>query len=202
MRQSLAMIRGVFWLKAGVVVLGALVLMGCASAIAIRVPPAGPDTGCVTPDPDRDVLVGVALSGGGSRAALFWAAGLEALGRLPAPGGGSVLEQIAYLSSVSGGSVAATAYASQKPPRETPDRRRAGRTRSGCPTRPGRHRRNGEPPEARAAARQSESCENAPRTLVNAARWIDHALRHTPILRREHKRKLLPLGLGRNEAAF
>jgi hypothetical protein len=30
------------------------------------------------------------------------------------------LEQVTYLSSVSGGSVAATYYASQKPPRETP----------------------------------------------------------------------------------
>ena len=39
---------------------------------------------------------------------------------LQAPGGGSVLEQVTYLSSVSGGSVAAAYYASQKPPRETP----------------------------------------------------------------------------------
>ena len=100
--------------------LGALMLTGCASAVVVRVPKAGPETTCVTPAPDREVLVGVALSGGGSRAALFGAAGLEALGRLPAPGGGSVLEQVAYLSSVSGGSVAAAAYASQKPPRETP----------------------------------------------------------------------------------
>jgi hypothetical protein len=97
------MIRGFFWLKAGVVLLGALVLTGCASAVAIHVPKAGPDTACVTPAPDWEVLVGVALSGGGSRAALFGAAGLEALGRLQAPGGGSVLEQVAYLSSVSGG---------------------------------------------------------------------------------------------------
>ena len=95
-------------------------LTGCASALAVRVPKAGPDTACITPTPARDVLVGVALSGGGSRAALFGAAGLEALGRLPAPDGGSVLEQVAYLSSVSGGSVAATYYASQKPPREIP----------------------------------------------------------------------------------
>src|SRR5688572_21721998 len=120
MRRSRALIRGFFWLKAGVVLLGALVLTGCASSVAFRVPQAGPDTVCVTPAPDRDVLVGVALSGGGSRAALFGAAGLEALGRLPVPGGGSVLEQVAYLSSVSGGSVAAAAYVSQKPPRETP----------------------------------------------------------------------------------
>jgi hypothetical protein len=114
------MIRGFFWLKAGVVLLGALVVTGCASAVAFRIPQAGPDTACITPAPDREILVGVALSGGGSRAALFGGAGLEALGRLPAPGGGAVLEQVAYLSSVSGGTVAAAAYASQKPPRETP----------------------------------------------------------------------------------
>ena len=36
------------------------------------------------------------------------------------PGVGAVLEQVSYLSSVSGGSVAAAAYASQKPPRATP----------------------------------------------------------------------------------
>ena len=82
-------------------------------------PGAGPDVACVKPAPQRDVLVGVALSGGGSRAALFGASGLEALARLRAPGGASVLEQVDYLSSVSGGSVAASYYASQKPPRET-----------------------------------------------------------------------------------
>jgi hypothetical protein len=40
-------------------------------------------------------------------------------GRPGAPSGGSVLEQVACLASVSGRSVAATYYASQKPPRET-----------------------------------------------------------------------------------
>ncbi len=98
----------------------ALLATGCASATAFRAPQAGPQTICISPAQDRDLLVGVALSGGGSRAALFGAAGLEALGRLKAPGGGSVLEQVTYLSSVSGGSLAATYYASQKPPRETP----------------------------------------------------------------------------------
>jgi predicted acylesterase/phospholipase RssA len=86
--------------------------------VAVRVTRAGPDAACVKPAPPRDVLVGVALSGGGSRAALFGAGGLEALARLRAPGGGSVLEQVDYLSSVSGGSLAASYYASQKPPRE------------------------------------------------------------------------------------
>lgn len=102
-----------------------LLATGCASATAFRIPQTGPETTCIAPGPDRDVVVGVALSGGGSRAALFGAAGLEALGRLRAPGGGSVMEQVNYLSSVSGGSLAAAYYASQKPPREvqilTPD---------------------------------------------------------------------------------
>jgi predicted acylesterase/phospholipase RssA len=120
MRHHRAMTGRCLWPRAALVLLGALMLTGCASAVALRVPKAGPETTCITPAPDREVLVGVALSGGGSRAALFGAAGLEALGRLQAPGGGSVLEQMTYLSSVSGGSVAATYYASQKPPRETP----------------------------------------------------------------------------------
>jgi hypothetical protein len=119
MRHHRAMTGRCLWPRAALVLLGALMLTGCASAVALRVPKAGPETTCITPAPDREVLVGVALSGGGSRAALFGAAGLEALGRLQAPGGGSVLEQMTYLSSVSGGSVAATYYASQKPPRET-----------------------------------------------------------------------------------
>ncbi|HSD50960.1 MAG TPA: patatin-like phospholipase family protein, partial [Candidatus Methylomirabilis sp.] len=97
-----------------------LLVTGCASATAFRALQAGPQTTCISPAPDRDLLVGVALSGGGSRAALFGAAGLEALGRLRAPGGGSVLEQVSYVSSVSGGSLAAAYYVSQKPPRETP----------------------------------------------------------------------------------
>jgi hypothetical protein len=117
------MIGRALWSRAGVALLGALVLTGCASAVAIRVPQAGPDTACVTPAPAREVLVGVALSGGGSRAALFGAAGLEALARLPAPGGGSVLERVGYLSSVSGGSVAGAYYAS-RPMRPRPSRRR------------------------------------------------------------------------------
>jgi hypothetical protein len=120
MPHDRAIMQGVTWPGAALVLLGALVLTGCASAVAIRVPQAGPDMACVTPAPEQETLVGVALSGGGSRAALFGAAGLEALARLPAPSGGSVLEQVGYLSSVSGGSVAGAYYASRKPPRETP----------------------------------------------------------------------------------
>ena len=106
------------WAAAGPVLL--LLLVGCAAPLSITLPRAGPDSACVVPAPDADLLVGVALSGGGSRAALFGEAGLEALGRLQAPGGGSVLERVMYLSSVSGGGLPAAYYAKLKPPRETP----------------------------------------------------------------------------------
>jgi Patatin-like phospholipase len=94
-------------------------LTGCASAVAVRLPRASSGMPCMAPAEDRDVLVGVALSGGGTRAALFGSAGLEALGRVRLPDGHSLLEGVNYLSSVSGGSVAAAYYASKKPPRET-----------------------------------------------------------------------------------
>jgi predicted acylesterase/phospholipase RssA len=73
---------------------------------------------CQTAVPNRDVLLGVALSGGGSRAALFGAAGLEALARIQMPSGASLIDQISHLSSVSGGSIAAAYYAIKKPGRE------------------------------------------------------------------------------------
>jgi hypothetical protein len=100
--------------------LGALLLTGCASAIPSRFAKADPDPPCIAPAPDGDLLLGVALSGGGSRAAVFGTAALEALGRIRVPGGGSALEHVAYLSSVSGGSVAAAYYGEHKPARETP----------------------------------------------------------------------------------
>ena len=98
----------------------ALLLMGCASAQVARLPKAGAETACITPAAQQDVVVGVSFSGGGSRAALFGASGLEAVGRLRAPQGGSVLEQVSYVSSVSGGGLAAGYYALHKPARETP----------------------------------------------------------------------------------
>jgi predicted acylesterase/phospholipase RssA len=97
-----------------------LILTGCASATPILLPRAGPNTTCITPAPEGDLLVGIALSGGGSRAAVFGAAGLEALGRIRVGGGRSILEETRYLSSVSGGSIAAAYYAGHKPPKEIP----------------------------------------------------------------------------------
>ncbi len=98
----------------------ALLLTACASPQIAHLPKAGADTACITPAAPQDTVVGVSFSGGGSRAALFGAAGLEALGRVRAPQGGSVLEQVSSLSSVSGGGLAAGYYALHKPPREVP----------------------------------------------------------------------------------
>jgi predicted acylesterase/phospholipase RssA len=107
-------------LAAGVVFVCAISLTGCASAIASRVPKAQAVPSCVRPAPDGDLLLGVALSGGGSRAAVFGAASLEALGRIRLPNGDSILQHVAYISSVSGGGVAASYYGEHKPSRETP----------------------------------------------------------------------------------
>jgi hypothetical protein len=55
-----------------------LLLAGCASATAFRVERSDVIGPCQTVVPESDLLLlGVALSGGGSRAALFGAAGLE-----------------------------------------------------------------------------------------------------------------------------
>jgi hypothetical protein len=86
----------------------ALVLAGCASSTAYRVTRADTIGPCGTTVPDRDVLVGVALSGGGSLAALFGATAMEALAGVRTADGASVIEKISHLSSVSGGSIAAT----------------------------------------------------------------------------------------------
>src|SRR5262245_15592586 len=93
----------------------AFVLAGCASSTAVRVDRSDVIGSCLTTVPDRDALLGVALSGGGSRAALFGSAGLEALARLRTGDGASAIDKITHLSSVSGGSIAAASYALKKP---------------------------------------------------------------------------------------
>ncbi|HKC95702.1 MAG TPA: patatin-like phospholipase family protein [Nitrospira sp.] len=75
------------------------------------------------PLPDQEFMIGLAVSGGGSRAATFAAAALEALGELPVqlgPVRRSVLETVSYMSSVSGGSVATAYYVTKKPPKSEP----------------------------------------------------------------------------------
>jgi predicted acylesterase/phospholipase RssA len=99
-----------------------MLLTGCLAHVE-HLPPADP-TGAesyFSQARDPEVIVGVALAGGGSRAALFAAGGLKALAELRVgPTQRSLLEQVTYLSSVSGGSLAASYFATQKPPRTTP----------------------------------------------------------------------------------
>jgi len=101
----------------------ALLLAGCFAKVenlpALTSPPVfGP-----VAEASPDLLVGLAISGGGSRAATFAAGVLEALARVPvndATGQRSVLERVQYISSVSGGSLATAYYAARKPPGADP----------------------------------------------------------------------------------
>ena len=75
------------------------------------------------PLPDQDFMVGLAVSGGGSRAATFAAGALEALAEIPVrlgPVRRSLLETVSYMSSVSGGSVATAYYVTKKPSKSEP----------------------------------------------------------------------------------
>jgi predicted acylesterase/phospholipase RssA len=76
---------------------------------------------CATPAPDRDVLIGLAVSGGGSRAALFAAGAFEALSKIRVGSEQrSLLEQVSYISSVSGGSMASSYFVARKPGKTVP----------------------------------------------------------------------------------
>ncbi|HKY71703.1 MAG TPA: patatin-like phospholipase family protein [Nitrospira sp.] len=76
---------------------------------------------CLVPAPDRDVLIGLAVSGGGSRAALFAAGAFEALSKIRVgPEQRSLLEQVSYISSVSGGSMASSYFVTRKPEKTVP----------------------------------------------------------------------------------
>ena len=98
----------------------AIVLAGCASAHYVAVKESKVIGPCETVVPDRDLLLGVALSGGGSRAALFAEAGLEALAQVRTADGSSLINRIDHLSSVSGGSLSAGYYVLKKPGRNVP----------------------------------------------------------------------------------
>ena len=104
------------------VVMGVAVVVGLLMAIAwfTRTPLYTLQTAekpeCTTPAPDRDVLIGLAVSGGGSRAALFAAGAFEALSKIRVgPEQRSLLEQVSYISSVSGGSMASSYFVARKP---------------------------------------------------------------------------------------
>lgn len=100
-----------------------LVLTGCFAQIHHL--PAHPDTSTPVfpPLPDQETLVGIAVSGGGSRAATFAAGALEALAAATMTEKGhqrSVLDTVTHMSSVSGGSLATAYFAMTKPAKSEP----------------------------------------------------------------------------------
>jgi hypothetical protein len=69
-----------------------------------------------TPVNDGDFFFAVAVSGGGSRAAVFSAAVMEELYKqVKLPDGRSIIDEIDYISSVSGGSLSMAYYCMNKP---------------------------------------------------------------------------------------
>jgi len=98
----------------------ATVLSACASTpnLIYQLPAAPAPTPDIAIQPAPALLVGLAVSGGGSRAATFAAGAMDALARLQqAPGQASVLDQVNYISSVSGGSLASAYYVLNAPPK-------------------------------------------------------------------------------------
>ena len=96
-------------------------LVGCITAPVYTVEPFPDSPPCITDSSTNDTLVGLAVSGGGSRAALFAAGAYEALGRVSVgPEQQSLLKQISHISSVSGGSLASGYYVLKKPSGDVP----------------------------------------------------------------------------------
>src|SRR4029078_5080510 len=104
------------------VVMGVAVVVGLLMAIAwfTRTPLYTLQTAekpeCTTPAPDRDVLIGLAVSGGGSRAALFAAGAFEALSKIRVgPEKRALFAKVSSISTVSGCSMASHYFATRKP---------------------------------------------------------------------------------------
>ncbi len=97
-----------------------LTLTGCFAKIQQLPAHLDKSTPVFAPLPDKPILVGLAVSGGGSRAATFAAGALEALAGIRVQHEGralSVLETVTHMSSVSGGSLATAYFAMTKPPK-------------------------------------------------------------------------------------
>lgn len=100
-----------------------LTLSGCFSKIHTLPAHTDHQTPVFAPLPDHETLLGLAVSGGGSRAATFAAGALEALANVRFMEHGqehSVLEAVTHMSSVSGGSLATAYYAARKPAKSEP----------------------------------------------------------------------------------
>jgi len=102
-------------------IIGVLIAIAWVTRTPLYTLQAAEQPECVTPAADHDVLIGLAVSGGGSRAALFAAGAFEALSKIRVgPDHRSLLEQVSYISSVSGGSMASSYFVARKPKRSVP----------------------------------------------------------------------------------
>lgn len=104
-----------------------LTVVGCRTAPVYTAPKGPLQEACLMPTSTQDLLIGLAVSGGGSRAALFAAGVYKALAQIQVgPENRSLLEQVSYISSVSGGSLASAYYTLKKPAGEIPILTQAG----------------------------------------------------------------------------
>ena len=96
-----------------------LTLSGCLTAPVYTLPVAPEPLPCLTSFQSEDLAIGLAVSGGGSRAALFAAGAFESLAKLRVGADQKgLLDQVSYISSVSGGSLASAYYVLKKPSRD------------------------------------------------------------------------------------
>ncbi len=107
-----------------IALLSAALLIGCSCAfyrdtvIVYALPAITTDS--PAPRDEGNFLVALAVSGGGSRAALWHAAVLKELYRqVKLPDGGSITDEIDYISSVSGGSLSSAYWCLKKPEADT-----------------------------------------------------------------------------------
>jgi predicted acylesterase/phospholipase RssA len=104
-----------------VAIIGVLIAIAWATRTPLYTLQSADQPECVTPASDREVLIGLAVSGGGSRAALFAAGAFEALSRIRmGPNQRSLIEEVSYISSVSGGSMASSYFVARKPGKSVP----------------------------------------------------------------------------------
>ena len=102
-------------------VVGVLIAIAWVTRTPLYTLQAAERPACMPPAADRDVLIGLAVSGGGSRAALFAAGAFEALSKIRMGADQrSLLEQVSYISSVSGGSMASSYFVARKPDKSVP----------------------------------------------------------------------------------
>ncbi|MGX9425589.1 MULTISPECIES: patatin-like phospholipase family protein [Bradyrhizobium] len=108
--------RSAFTCRLGLAIAGlslCLVLTHCAELNQVANLPAqhsAKSARMTVPEFDGDTAIGLAFSGGGTRAAAFAFGALRGLDQVRSPGGGSYLDRVMFVTGVSGGSVTAAYF--------------------------------------------------------------------------------------------